>query len=79
MAILRLSIRPSEPSIFAIFKPTIFKFRILIGDYIIINNTFGFLDALSIGSDMELGLGPSQIKIFLNYISSFFEDFSDPS
>jgi hypothetical protein len=27
MAILRLSIRPSEPCIFAIFKPTLFKFR----------------------------------------------------
>jgi hypothetical protein len=33
MAILRLSIRPSEPCIYAIFKPTVFKFWIHIEDY----------------------------------------------
>jgi hypothetical protein len=32
MGILRLSFRPSEPCIFANFKPTIFKFWILIED-----------------------------------------------
>jgi hypothetical protein len=58
MAILRLSIRPSEPSI---FEPTIFKFWILIEDYMRINDTFGFFNSFSISSEIELGLGPSQI------------------
>jgi hypothetical protein len=63
MAILRLSIHPSEPCIFAIFNPTIFKFRILLGDYkISINDMFGFFDTLFISSEIELGLGFSQIK-----------------
>jgi hypothetical protein len=62
--------RPSEPCIFAIFDPTIFKFRILIEDYIKINDTSGFFDSLSISS---------QIKIFKKFISSFFGDFSNPS
>jgi hypothetical protein len=79
MAILHLSIRPPEPCIFAIFKPIILKLWILIEDSIIINDTFGFSDSLSISSEIELELGPYQIKIFLNYISSFFVgDFSDP-
>jgi hypothetical protein len=64
MAILHLSIRPSESYIFAIFKPTIFKFWILLEDYIRINDTFGFFDSSPISSKIELGLGPSQIKIF---------------
>jgi hypothetical protein len=68
MAILRF--RPSKPCIFAIFRPTIFKFRILIEDYIRINVTFGFFDLMS---EIELGLGSAQIKIFLIiYISSLF-------
>jgi hypothetical protein len=46
------AIRPSEPCLFAIFKPTIFKFWILIGDYIKINHIFGFLDLLSISSEI---------------------------
>jgi hypothetical protein len=46
MTILHLSIRQPEPGIFAIFKPTIFKFSILIEDYIRINDTFGFFDSL---------------------------------
>jgi hypothetical protein len=64
MTLLHLSIRPSEPYIFAIFRPTIFKFWILIEDHIKINDTFRFFDSLSISSEIELGLGPSQIKIF---------------
>jgi hypothetical protein len=44
MAILRLSIRPSEPFIFAIFKPTILKFEILMENYMRINDPFGFFD-----------------------------------
>jgi hypothetical protein len=63
MAILRLPIRPSEPCIFAIFKPKIFKFWILVEDYIKINDTLGFFDSLSISSEIELGLQPSQIMI----------------
>jgi hypothetical protein len=58
MAILRLSIRPSELFIFAIFRPTIFLF---IEDYIRINDTF---DLLTRSSEIELGSGSSQIKIF---------------
>jgi hypothetical protein len=65
MAILCLFIRPSEPCIFAIFRPTIFKFWILTEDYIRINVTFGFFDLFFISSETKLGLGPSQIKIFL--------------
>jgi hypothetical protein len=61
MAILNLSIRPSELCIFAIFEPTIW---ILIEDYIRINDTFGFFDSLSISSEIELGLGPTQIEVF---------------
>jgi hypothetical protein len=68
MAILHLSIRPSEPCIFAIFTPTIFKFWILIETYLRINDTFGFYDSLFISSEIELGLGPSLIKIFFHYI-----------
>jgi hypothetical protein len=75
MAILKLSIRPSDPFIFVIFKPTIFKFWVLIEDYIRINDTLGFFDSLSISSEIELGLGTSQIKIFFHHISSLFEDF----
>jgi hypothetical protein len=62
MATFHLSIRPC---IFAIFKPTIFIFWILIEDCITINETFGFFDSLSISSEIELGLGPSKIEIYL--------------
>jgi hypothetical protein len=78
MAILLLSIRRTEPCIFAISRPTIFKYWIIIEDYIRINETFGFFDPLSISSGIELGLGPSQIRFFSIY-SSLFEDFSDLS
>jgi hypothetical protein len=54
MAILKLSIRPSDPFIFVIFKPTIFKFWVLIEDYIRINDILGFFDSLSISSEIEL-------------------------
>jgi hypothetical protein len=64
MAILHLSIRPSEPCIFAIFKPKYSKFWILIENYIRINDTFGFFDLLSKRSVIEFGLEPSQITIF---------------
>jgi hypothetical protein len=64
MAILRLSIRLSEPCIFAIFRPTLFKFWIIIEEYIRFNETFGFFDLLSISSETEFRLGPSQIRIF---------------
>jgi hypothetical protein len=74
MAVLHLSISSSEPCIFAISEPTIFKFRILIEDYIRINEKFGCFVLLSISSEIVVGLGPYQIKI---YISSFFEDFPD--
>jgi hypothetical protein len=65
MVILYLSMRPSEPSIFAILKPTIFKFWIHSEDYIRINNTFELFDLLSINSDIELALGPSQKVFFI--------------
>jgi sensor histidine kinase YesM len=78
MAILHLSSRPSEPCIFAIFEPTIFNLRIIIEDYVRIKEMFVFFDSFSINSGIALGLGPSQIKIFLNYMSSLFEDFFDP-
>jgi hypothetical protein len=76
MAILHLSIRSSEP---CIFIPTIFKYWNHIENYVRINDTFGFFVSFSISSGIELALGSSQIKFFLNYISSLFEDFSDPS
>jgi hypothetical protein len=63
MAILRLSIRLSELCIFAVFRPTIFNFWILIEDYTRIIVTFEFSDFLSISSEIEVELGPSQIKI----------------
>jgi hypothetical protein len=66
-----------EICIFVIFKPTIFKFWILIEDYIRINETFGFFDSLPKSSEIGFGLGPSQIMIFLNLISSLLEDFPD--
>jgi hypothetical protein len=62
MAILRF---PISQSIFAIFKPTNFKFWILIENYITTNDTSGFSYKLSISSGMELELGPSRIKFFL--------------
>jgi hypothetical protein len=34
--------------------------------------TFGFFDLLSMSFDFELGLGPSQIKIFLSQLISFW-------
>jgi hypothetical protein len=40
------------------------QFWILIADYIKINDTFGFFDSSSKSSEIELGLGPSQIMIF---------------
>jgi hypothetical protein len=64
MAVLRLSIRRSVPCIMAIFKPTIFNLWILIEDYTRINKTAGFFDSLCRSSEIELGLGPSQIKFF---------------
>jgi hypothetical protein len=69
MAILRLSIRPSEPCIFAIFKPTIFKFWIHIDDYLRINDTF--FDSLFIISEIKLGLGPVFFIIFHDFLRIF--------
>jgi hypothetical protein len=71
MSILHLFIRPSEPCIFAIFKPAIFKFWILIEDYIKINEINVFFDSLSISSDIELRLGDSQIKMFYHFLRIF--------
>jgi hypothetical protein len=68
MAILRLSIRPSERFIFAISRHTIFKYQILIEDYTRIHDTFEFFNSMPISSEIELGFGASQIKIF------FFND-----
>jgi hypothetical protein len=67
MAILHLSIRQSESCIFAMYKPTIFMFLILLEDYVRINDTFGFFDTFSVNSEIELGLGSSQIKNLLLY------------
>jgi hypothetical protein len=50
MAILCLSIYPSEPCIFTNCRPTFFKFLILIEDYMRINDTFRFFDC----SEIEL-------------------------
>jgi hypothetical protein len=72
MAFSRLFIRLSERYIFAISKPTIFKFQILIEDYIRIHETFGFFNSLPISSEIELGFGASQIKFFLLYFISFW-------
>jgi hypothetical protein len=46
MVILRFPISPSEPCIFAIFKPKNFKFWIPIENYITTNETPGFWDEL---------------------------------
>jgi hypothetical protein len=64
MVILRFRMRPPEPCVFVIFKPTNFKFWILIENYIKTNETTGFFDKLSISSGIELELGPSRIKVF---------------
>jgi hypothetical protein len=71
MVILHLFIRPPEPCIFAIFKPVIFKFWILIEDYIKINEINEFFDSLSISSEIELRLGDSQINIFYHFLRIF--------
>jgi hypothetical protein len=80
MAILRLSIRPL--SIFAIFRPTIFKFWTLIENYTRINDTFGYLIYYKIWNRARIRTLPN--KDLLNYISSLLEDlffryFSAPS
>jgi hypothetical protein len=72
MAILRFFISPSEPCTFAIFKPTNFKFWILMKNYITTNDTSGFFEKLSISAEIELRLGPFRIKGFFSYISSHF-------
>jgi hypothetical protein len=77
MAILRFPISPSEHCIFAIFKPTNFKFWILITNYITKNDTSGFFDKLSISSEIELTLGPSRIKGFFNISSHFISSHLD--
>jgi hypothetical protein len=71
MAILRFIISPSEPCIFAIFKPKNQKKKlwILIENYITTNETSGFFDKLSISSGIELELGPSHIKDYFNFSS----------
>jgi hypothetical protein len=74
MAILPLFIRPCDPCIFATFKSTIFKFWILLEYYIKINETFAF-DSLSISSEIELGLGPYEIKIFFIILHHFLRIF----
>jgi hypothetical protein len=71
MAILRFPVSPPEPCIVAIFKPTNFKFKILIKNYITKNNTSGFFDKLSISSGIEVELGPSRIKGFFYCVFSF--------
>jgi hypothetical protein len=70
MAILRFPVSPSETCIVAIFKPTNFKFKILMKNYVTKNDTSGFFDKLSISFGIELELGPSRIKGFFYYISS---------
>jgi hypothetical protein len=71
MAILRFPISPFEPCIFAIFKPTNFKFWILIKNYITTNNTSGFFEKLSISSGIEPELGPSRIQGFFDFLRHF--------
>jgi hypothetical protein len=78
MAILHLSIRLSEPCIYAIFKPTIFKFWIFIEGYKRINDTFGILDSFSINFEIELGFPSSQIKIFLRIFDHILRIFPIP-
>jgi hypothetical protein len=53
------SISASQPCIFAIFKPTNFGF---LEDYIRIKDPFGFSASFSMSSEIELGLGLSQIN-----------------
>jgi hypothetical protein len=64
MAILHFPISLSLV-FFAIFKPTNFKFRILIENYITTYDTSGFFVKMSISSGIELELGPSCIKFLL--------------
>jgi hypothetical protein len=71
MAILRFPVSPSEPCIVAIFKPTNFKFKILIKNYITKNDTSGFFDKLSISSGIEVELGPSRIIRFFDFLRHF--------
>jgi hypothetical protein len=75
MVILLLFIHPSESCIFTIFKPIVFKFLILIENYIGINDTFGFFDSLSISSEIELGLGTSRIRIFKIIFNNYLRIF----
>jgi hypothetical protein len=71
-----------------IFRPTIFKFWILIENhirirvciriYIRINDSFGFFDSSPISSEIELGLGPYQIKIFFYIFYHYLRIFPIP-
>jgi hypothetical protein len=54
-----LSIRLWPFYFFAIFQPTVFKFRILRENYLRSDNTAGFLDPLPSNSGTELSLGLS--------------------
>jgi hypothetical protein len=75
MAILHLFIRTCGPCILPIFRPTIFKFWILIEDYIKVSDTFSFFGTLSKSSENYLGLGPYKIKIFLIIFHHFLRIF----
>jgi hypothetical protein len=72
MAILHLSIRSSEPCIFAIFKPTIFKFWILIKDYMRINDKFGFYETSSISSEIWSRILPNIFQLIFHHFSRIF-------
>jgi hypothetical protein len=52
---------------FTFIYPSVCLSFALTEDYIRINDTFVFVDLLSISSEIELGLSLSQIQIFLLY------------
>jgi hypothetical protein len=71
---LTLSVRPSVCTLFfAIFQPKIFKFWILREDYLFTRSAAGFSDPKPRSFEIELRLGPSQIKVFSLYFINFWE------
>jgi hypothetical protein len=54
-----------HPSVGALYFGHFQTYSLQIKSSIRINDTFGFFDSMSIGSEIELGLGFSQIMVFL--------------
>jgi hypothetical protein len=60
---------------FAIFEPRVFKFWILIEDYLSTNKTSYICDPLPNSSGIELGVEPSHIKVFFIILHHFLRNY----